>query len=99
MKLSDHLPDDEGFVFMAWSPKSNFMISGRRGRDGELYAGSIRFPHGGAPTLEDAKNFIAGAKRDTGVNIELVTGAEADKLFSQMALHLALSGADQRVKQ
>jgi hypothetical protein len=28
-------------MFIAWSPKANFAVSGRRGRDGELYVGSI----------------------------------------------------------
>jgi hypothetical protein len=41
MKSTDDLPDDEGTMFIAWSPNANFAVSGRRGRDGELYVGSI----------------------------------------------------------
>jgi hypothetical protein len=41
MKSTDDLPEDEGTMFIAWSPNANFAVSGRRGRDGELYVGSI----------------------------------------------------------
>jgi len=90
MKSSDDLPDDEGTMFIAWSPNANFAVSGRRGRDGELYVGSI-YQDASMSTLKGVKHSIEQIK-STGVDVELVTGAEADKLFSE----LQSSGAEQQ---
>ena len=82
--------DDEGTMFIAWSPNANFAVSGRRGRDGELYVGSI-YQDASMSTLKGVKHSIEQIK-NTGVDVELVTGAEADKLFTEMALRLQMSG-------
>ena len=71
-------------MFIAWSPKANFAVSGRRGRDGELYVGSI-YQDASMSTLKGVKH-----------SVELVTGAEADKLFTEMTQRLQLSGAQQQ---
>jgi hypothetical protein len=92
MKSSDDLPDDEGTMFIAWSPNANFAVSGRRGRDGELYVGSI-YRDASMSTLKGVKHSIEQIK-STGVDVELVTGAEADKLFTEMAQRLQSSGAE-----
>jgi hypothetical protein len=42
-------------------------------------------------TLKGVKHSIEQIK-NTGVDVELVTGAEADKLFTEMALRLQISG-------
>jgi hypothetical protein len=94
MKSTDDLPDDEGTMFIAWSPNANFAVSGRRGRDGELYVGSI-YQDASMSTLKGVKHSIEQIK-STGVDVELVTGAEADKLFTEMAQRLQSSGAEQQ---
>jgi hypothetical protein len=94
MKSTDDLPDDEGTMFIAWSPNANFAVSGRRGRDGELYVGSI-YQDASMSTLKGVEHSIEQIK-STGVDVELVTGAEADKLFTEMALRLQMSGTEQQ---
>jgi hypothetical protein len=84
MKSTDDLPNDEGTMFIAWSPNANFAVSGRRGRDGELYVGSI-YQDASMSTLKGVKHSIEQIK-STGVDVELVTGAEADN-------RLQMSGA------
>ena len=95
MKSTDDLPDDEGTMFIAWSPNANFAVSGRRGRDGELYVGSI-YQDASMSTLKGVKHSIEQMKSDAGVDVELVTGAEADKLFTEIAQRLQSSGARQQ---
>jgi hypothetical protein len=46
-------------------------------------------------TLKGVKHSIEQIK-STGVDVELVTGAEADKLFTEMAQRLQSSGAEQQ---
>ena len=94
MRSTDDLPDDEGTMFIAWSPNANFAVSGRRGRDGELYVGSI-YQDASMSTVKGVKHSIEQFK-STGVDVELVTGAEADKLFTEMALRMQMSGAEQQ---
>jgi hypothetical protein len=95
MKSTDDLPDDEGTMFIAWSPNANFAVSGRRGRDGELYVGSI-YQDASMSTLKGVKHSIEQMKRDAGIDVELVTGEEADKLFTEMAQRLQSSGVEQQ---
>jgi hypothetical protein len=76
------------------SSSNGNVVSGRRGRDGELYVGSI-YQDVSMSTLKGVKHSIEQIK-STGVDVELVTGAEADKLFTEMALRLQMSGAEQQ---
>jgi hypothetical protein len=46
-------------------------------------------------TLKGVKHSIEQIKR-TGVDVELVIGAEADRLFTEMTQRLQMSGAQQQ---
>jgi hypothetical protein len=46
--------------------------------------------------LKGVKHSIEQMKRDAGIDVELVTGEEADKLFTEMAQRLQSSGQNNK---
>jgi hypothetical protein len=79
IRPSSELPDDEGTVFVTDVPRAPFQVYGRRGPTGELFVGDPF--HAGASSMgELAQEY----KAQTGCEIEVVTGPEAERLIRGM---------------
>jgi hypothetical protein len=79
IRPSSELPDDEGTVFVTDVPGAPFQVQGRRGPTGELFVGNPF--HAGASSMgELAQEY----KAQTGCEIEVVTGPEAERLIRGM---------------
>jgi hypothetical protein len=83
VRFSSELPEDEGTVFVTNVPDAPFQILGRR-RDGELFVGSTFIAGPAAPSIDDVCREMC---RKVG-SIEIITGAEGEKLIRAMVLHL-----------
>jgi hypothetical protein len=79
IRRSSELDDDEGKVFIAYVPGASFAVLGRRGNDGRLYVGQTFSKNGNVP-LDDIRDVVNKRR------IELVTGAEAEALFTEIAV-------------
>src|SRR5262249_15659191 len=81
MKSTDDLPDDEGTMFIAWSVlvnRANVQLAVAAPMSGHR---EVRVGRASMSTLKGVKHSIEHLN-STGVDVELVIGAEADKLFT-----------------
>jgi hypothetical protein len=82
LKETSELPDDEGTVYMTAVADAPFQIFGRRARNGELYVGATFTPDEGHNAHECVLKGAEQCRAETGVEIEVVTGLEAEKLIA-----------------
>jgi hypothetical protein len=73
-RASSELPDDEGTVYYTAVPGAPFQVTGRRGKDGNLYVSGI--------CDEDAVARVQHMHETTRWRVEIVTGPEAEALIT-----------------
>jgi hypothetical protein len=80
IRPSSELGDDEGTVFTTNVPGAAFQVFGRRGPTGKLFVGGVSTSEPGALSMEE----IRECKAQTGVEFEVLTGPEAERLIRGM---------------
>jgi hypothetical protein len=84
VRPSSELADDEGTVFVTHVPGADIQIIGRRGPTGELFVSQVGYVSG--PFDEQGLREDAAAH---GVDIEIVTGPEAERLIARVQQKLS----------
>ena len=84
MRSSSELPDDVGTVFITNVPNAPLQILGRRGPTGELFCGSVYVPKTGADKLPGDED-LAAMLEGCPVNVEIISGAEAQRAIAEVA--------------